>query len=170
MQAEDLRQVRLALDSQGRACGEGLSSGRSHQALASRVRSGLKRPGPASRSRVESCRCDLSVLTAIFFQTSCGLNLSSLLPDSRHSSPAALSPCCHHLSGAAGEGDGGSSCAGGYARWLGTVRTATWRASGGARPGRVAHLRACPVGGTHNLVRCRTARAHLWRRWPGLTA
>lgn len=74
MQAEDLRQVRLALDSQGRACGEGLSSRRSYQSLASRVRSGQKRPGPASRSRVESCRCGLSILTAILFQMSCGLH------------------------------------------------------------------------------------------------
>ncbi|EDL77883.1 rCG36771, isoform CRA_b [Rattus norvegicus] len=39
-----------------------------------RVRSGQKRPGPASRSRVESCRCGLSILTAILFQMSCGLH------------------------------------------------------------------------------------------------
>lgn len=138
--------------------------------LASRVCSGRKRPGPASRSRVESCRCDPSVLTAILFRMPCGLNLFFLLPDSRLSSSFALDPCCQP-SGAAGEGDGGSSCAGGYARWwLGTVRAGTWRASEGARPGLVAHLRTCPAGGTHSLVGCRTARAHSWRRWPGLTA
>ncbi|EGW09587.1 Transmembrane protein 191C [Cricetulus griseus] len=53
-----------------------------------------------------------------------GLNPFSSPPDPRWTASSALSPCCHPP-GATGKGDGGSGCAGGYARWLGTVRFGT---------------------------------------------
>lgn len=76
MQAEDLRQVRMALDSGGggRRVGRACHCDAHTKPLASRVRSGQKRPGPASRSRVESCRCDPSFLTAVLFRMPCGLD------------------------------------------------------------------------------------------------
>lgn len=67
MQAEDLRQVRRVLGSEGRTRGEGMSWRCSSRPLASRARSVRKRPGPASRSRAESCRCGFSVLRAGYF-------------------------------------------------------------------------------------------------------
>ncbi|XP_026633279.1 transmembrane protein 191C isoform X2 [Microtus ochrogaster] len=60
--------------------------------------------------------------------TLCGLNPFSSPPDPRWTAFSALSPCCHSP-GAAGEGDGGCGCAGGYAWWRGTVELA---ASSGA--------------------------------------
>lgn len=67
MQAEDLRQVRTVLGSEVGTRGEGVSWRCSPRPLASRGRSVRKRPGPASRSRAESCRCCLSVLRASHF-------------------------------------------------------------------------------------------------------
>lgn len=143
MQAEGLRQVRRALGSEGRPRGEGVSWLCSTKPLASRAHSVRKRPGLVFRSRVEFCRCGPITSESRPFSNAPRPQPFLLTPDPRWTASSAMSPCCHPP-GAAGKGDGGSSCAGGYARWLGTVRFGT-REDGRAAQGQARWVISVPI-------------------------